>query len=93
MNRYAALLHFLLCPYSTAADYTLQSEGMRSNTLQVLKEIYVYNHHLHANYRPRSETEKTLQQHLRHLQQSCRERVEMLEDLSRGSGTAPLLWR
>ncbi|KAF2492982.1 kinase-like protein [Lophium mytilinum] len=72
--------------YSHALDLS-DGQGTLQDALQIwhdaLRVLYEYNHNLHANYRPRSETEKTLQFRLRVLERNCKSRVENLEDLSR----------
>ncbi|KAF2267684.1 AAA-domain-containing protein [Lojkania enalia] len=75
---------FLTC--STAVYFESQNneaEALRS-WKSALDQIYYHNaHRIPSNYRPRSETEKALQDSLHQLELQCKERVDLLEALKR----------
>ncbi|MCJ1376454.1 hypothetical protein MMC20_007697 [Loxospora ochrophaea] len=73
---------YLIC--STAVYFEGQNnevEALRS-WRSALDQIYYHNaYRVPANYRPKSETEKALQESLRDLEIQCKERVDLLEAL------------
>ncbi|KAI9743358.1 MAG: hypothetical protein M1818_003204 [Claussenomyces sp. TS43310] len=73
---------YLIC--STAVYFEGQgneAEALRS-WRSALDQIYYHNaYRVPANYRPRSETEKALQDSLRDMELQCKERVDLLEAL------------
>ncbi|KAF2176325.1 AAA-domain-containing protein [Zopfia rhizophila CBS 207.26] len=75
---------FLTC--STAVYFESQNneaEALRS-WKTALDQIYYHNaHRVPSNYRPKSETEKALQDSLHQLELQCKERVDLLEALKR----------
>ncbi|KAF2814880.1 AAA-domain-containing protein [Mytilinidion resinicola] len=75
---------FLTC--STAVYFESQNneaEALRS-WRDALDQIYYHNaYRVPATYRPRSETEKALQDSLHSLELQCKERVDLLEALKR----------
>ncbi|KAJ9666430.1 hypothetical protein H2201_003352 [Coniosporium apollinis] len=86
---------YLIC--STAVYFENQNneaEALRS-WRNALDQINYHNaYRMPSNYRPKSETEKALQDSLHHMELQCRERVDLLEALKRSraeaiEGTAP----
>ncbi|KAL8985315.1 MAG: hypothetical protein Q9205_000964 [Flavoplaca limonia] len=88
---------YLIC--STAIYFEGQNneeEALRS-WRSALDQIYYHNaYKVPPNYRPKSETEKALQDSLRDMEMQCKERVELLDALRRSradfkdpSGSAP----
>ncbi|KAL9598788.1 MAG: hypothetical protein Q9219_004286 [cf. Caloplaca sp. 3 TL-2023] len=75
---------YLIC--STAIYFEGQnneSEALRS-WRSALDQIYYHNaYKVPPNYRPKSETEKALQDSLRDMEMQCKERVDILEALRR----------
>ncbi|TKA55498.1 hypothetical protein B0A49_12536, partial [Cryomyces minteri] len=73
---------YLIC--STAVYFESQNneaEALRS-WRNALDQIYYHNaYRVPANYRPKSETEKALQDSLRAMELQCKERVDLLEAL------------
>ncbi|KAF2096532.1 AAA-domain-containing protein [Rhizodiscina lignyota] len=73
---------YLIC--STAIYFENQNneaEALRS-WKNALDQIYYHNaYRVPANYRPKSETEKALQESLKELELQCKERVDLLEAL------------
>ncbi|KAF2501793.1 AAA-domain-containing protein [Lophium mytilinum] len=80
---------FLTC--STAVYFESQSneaEALRS-WRDALDQIYYHNaYRVPATYRPRTETEKALQDSLHSLELQCKERVDLLEALKRSRDEA-----
>ncbi|KAL8711032.1 MAG: hypothetical protein Q9220_004413 [cf. Caloplaca sp. 1 TL-2023] len=80
---------YLIC--STAIYFEGQnneSEALRS-WRSALDQIYYHNaYRVPPNYRPKSETEKALQDSLRHMELQCKERVDILEALRRSRAEA-----
>ncbi|KAL8928458.1 MAG: hypothetical protein Q9208_001691 [Pyrenodesmia sp. 3 TL-2023] len=75
---------YLIC--STALYFESQNneaEALRS-WRSALDRIYYHNaYHIPPNYRPKSETDKALQDSLRDMELQCKERVDILEALRR----------
>ncbi|KAL8784153.1 MAG: hypothetical protein Q9213_004127 [Squamulea squamosa] len=65
------------------AENNNEAEALRS-WRSALDQIYYHNaYKVPPNYRPRSETEKALQDSLRDMEMQCKERVDILEALRR----------
>ncbi|KAI4119930.1 MAG: hypothetical protein LQ345_000189 [Seirophora villosa] len=80
---------YLIC--STAVYFEGQNneaEALRS-WRSALDQIYYHNaYRVPPNYRPKSETEKALQDSLRDMEMQCKERVDILEALRRSRAEA-----
>ncbi|KAI4198101.1 MAG: hypothetical protein LQ346_002842 [Caloplaca aetnensis] len=80
---------YLIC--STAIYFEGQNneaEALRS-WRSALDQIYYHNaYRVPPNYRPKSETEKALQDSLRDMEMQCKERVDILEALRRSRAEA-----
>ncbi|KAI9758549.1 MAG: Fe(2+) transporter [Chaenotheca gracillima] len=75
---------YLTC--STAVYFENQEQNNEAEALRswrtALDQIYYHNaYKVPANYRPKSETEKALQESLRDMEMQCKERVDLLEAL------------
>ncbi|KAL8653981.1 MAG: hypothetical protein Q9210_001788 [Variospora velana] len=85
---------YLIC--STAVYFEGQVPHIQNNEAEALRswrsaldQIYYHNaYRVPPNYRPKSETEKALQDSLRDMEMQCKERVDILEALRRSRAEA-----